>query len=76
LPDVALPRGAENRVGQRVEKRVSVRMALETVRMGNLHPAQEKRTVGNEPVNVKSETDSHRRRIIAMRPWRARVGRP
>src|SRR5262249_26315752 len=57
--DVALPRGAQERVDHRVQEDVAVGMAQGPAGMGDLDAAQEKLPSGDQFVNVPAVPDGH-----------------
>jgi len=59
--DVAEARGTEQRVSDRVQQHVGVRMAEETLLERNRHPADNKWPPRNQRVNVEALPDAERR---------------
>ena len=59
--DVAEGGRPEHRVTNGVGQHVGVRMAGQTLMMGNAHPAQDQRAPCDEAVNVVTVADAHRR---------------
>src|SRR5262249_58882215 len=62
--DVALPRGAQERVDHRVQEDVAVGMAQGPAGMGDLDAAQEELPSGDQFVNVPTVPDGHEKANI------------
>ena len=72
LADVAVADGAEDRIGQRVERHIRVRVALEALGVGNADPAQPDMIAGCEGVHVKAAAVARLEQGRRFRPAAAR----
>ena len=65
LADVAVAHGAEQRVAQRVNHHVAVRVRDDALRMGDAHAAEHDMIARAEGVHVHALSDSH---VAALSP--------
>ena len=59
LANVAKPGSAEERIADRVEQDVGVRVAVEAFVEGNVDAADDELAAGDEPMHVKTLADLH-----------------
>ena len=65
LADVAEAGRAEERIGDGVQQRVRVRVAQQTARVRNRHPAQHQRPADHQRVRVPAFADAQCRQVHA-----------
>src|SRR5258708_13945383 len=59
LPDVAQPRGAQQRVANRVQQHVGIRMAFQPLGVGDIDPADHQLLPGDKGMHVEALPYSH-----------------
>ena len=63
--DITKTKGAENRVADRMQQNISVRVAQQPVFVGNRHSTQNQRTVRDQTMNIKTVADTHHVRLTS-----------
>jgi hypothetical protein len=64
MADVRLTQGAEDGIANRVHKDVSIRMAIQTFRVRNVHPAENEFSAGDKRMHVVSDAYVNHGRTI------------